>query len=133
MAAILPEDIHEYNAQLLHEDAAICTLLAKHIITQLPEATSKVRHGHPVWFLQDNPVVGYSKQKKGICLLFRSGQSFDEDGLHPEGKFKAAQAVYNDASQIDGAALTRWLEKAKTIQWDYKNIVIRKGVLERLV
>jgi hypothetical protein len=66
-------------------------------------------------------------------VLFRSGQSFDEDGLHPEGKFKAAQVVYTDSSQVDGDALTRWLKKAQIIQWDYKNIVARKGELERLV
>ncbi len=29
-------------------------------------------------------------------------------------------------------ALRRWLAKARDIQWDYKNIVRRKGRLERL-
>lgn len=133
MSLKLPEDITAYHMQLSPDEAKLCMLLAKHITTHIPDATCKVRHGHPVWFLQWNPVVGYSKQKAGICVLFRSGQSFDEDWLHPEGKFKAAQVVYTDANQVDGDALTRWLKKTQIIQWDYKNIVARKGELERLV
>ena len=47
-------------------------------------------HAHPVWFLDGNPVVGYSKLKDCVRLLFCSGQSFAQPGLKPEGKFKAA-------------------------------------------
>ena len=65
-------------------------------------------------------------------LLFWSGQSFDEDGLKNEGSFKAAEARYTDVAQVDVEALRRWLGKARDIQWDYQNIVKRKGKLERL-
>ena len=85
-----------------------------------------------MWFLDENPIVGYSKQKRGVCLLFWSGQSFDEAGLEKEGTFKAAQAIYADAKEVNAKDLKRWLKKAKTIQWDYKNIVKRKGKLIRL-
>ena len=87
---------------------------------------------HPVWFLDGNPVVGYSKLKGGVRLLFWSGQSFASPGLRPEGKFKAAEARFASADQIDVAALRGWLRECREIQWDYKNIVRRKGVLERL-
>ncbi len=85
-----------------------------------------------MWFLDGNPVVGYSKLKDCVRLLFWSGQSFDEPGLQPEGKFKAAEARYTSAAQIVPADLERWLGQARDIQWDYKNIVRRKGRLERL-
>jgi hypothetical protein len=85
-----------------------------------------------VWFLDGNPVVGYSKLKGGVRLLFWSGRSFDEPSLRNEGKFQAAEARYTHADQIDEAVLGRWLAKARDIQWDYKNIVKRKGVLLRL-
>ena len=98
----------------------------------LPEAESKVWHAHPVWFLDGNPVVGYDKLKASVRLLFWSGQSFDEAGLHAEGSFKAAEARYTDAAQVDVEVLRRWLGKARDIQWDYKNLVKRKGRLERL-
>lgn len=97
-----------------------------------PEAENKVWHRHPVWFLDGNPVAGYSKLKSCVRLLFWSGQSFDEPGLHPEGSFKAAEARYAAAAQVDVEALQRWLGKARDIQWDYKNIVKRKGKLERI-
>ncbi|MDF1798666.1 MAG: DUF1801 domain-containing protein [Planctomycetota bacterium] len=98
----------------------------------LPEAESKVWHGHPVWFLEGNPVVGYSKLKDCVRLLFWSGQSFDEPGLAKSGTFKAAEVRYTDSSEVDEQDLGQWLAKARDIQWDYKNIVRRKGRLERL-
>ena len=122
----------EYNNLQTDKDREICNLLSQVIARNLPKAENKIWHGHPVWFIDDNPIVGYSKLKNCIRLLFWSGQSFDEAGLMPEGKFKAAEARYTDIGQVDVAALERWLEKAKTIQWDYKNIVKRKGRLERL-
>jgi hypothetical protein len=76
--------------------------------------------------------VGYSKLKHCVRLLFWSGQSFEEPDLVPEGKFKAAEVRYTDVEQVDPKALKRWLRKAKEIQWDYKNLVKRKGRLERL-
>ena len=83
--------------------------------------------------MEGNPIVGYSKQKPGIRLMFWSGASFEEDGLNVVGKkFKDASIFYNNVSEIDEAQLKRWLEKARAIQWDYKNIVKRKGQLLRL-
>lgn len=107
-------------------------MLAKEIYEHLPEAEYKIWHAHPVWFLDGNPVVGYSKLKDCIRLLFWSGQSFDEKGLSNEGSFKAAEMRYTSADQVDKEDLKRWLGKARDIQWDYKNIVKRKGKLERL-
>jgi len=98
----------------------------------LPQATSKVWHGSPVWFIDENPIVGYSKLKNHVQLLFWSGQSFDEAGLAPVGKHKAAETKYTDATEIDATLLADWLKKAEQIQWDYKNIVKRNGELVRL-
>jgi hypothetical protein len=67
-----------------------------------------------------------------VRLLFWSGQSFDEPSLLPEGSFKAAEARYTGSDQINIQDLKRWLKKAQEIQWDYKNIVKNKGVLNRL-
>ncbi|MEW6470548.1 MAG: DUF1801 domain-containing protein [Bacteroidota bacterium] len=114
------------------EDKKICALLYKEISLNLPEAENKIWHAHPVWFLDGNPIVGYHKLKDCIRLLFWSGQSFDEPGLQPEGSFKAAEARYTAADQVNSKDLRRWLDKAKKIQWDYKNIVKRRGVLEKL-
>jgi hypothetical protein len=121
-----------YNKSLSEKDEAICDLLASEISAALPEAENKIWHAHPVLFLDGNPVVGYSELKDCIRLLFWSGQTFDEDGLQPEGSFKAAEVRYTDVAQVKKKDLKRWLAKARTIQWDYKNIVKRKGKLVRL-
>lgn len=129
-----PTDIASYIDLLSsQEDQKICTLLSEQINIHLTNSTSKLRHGHPVWFLNDNPIVWYSIQKRGIVLLFRSGQSFDESGLKSEWKFKAAEVVYTHSDQINTTDLTRWLDKSKTIQRDYKNVVKRKGKLEKIM
>lgn len=126
------KDIQTYNNSQVKEDREICNLLAKEICENLPKAENKIWHAHPVWFLDGNPIVGYSKLKNNIRLLFWSGQSFDEEGLQPEGSFKAAEMRYTSVKEINTKELKRWLKKANDIQWDYKNLIKRKGVLERL-
>jgi len=125
-------DIVQYHAGLSANDRLICEQLMGAIKQSLPQAIGKVWHGSPVWFIDDNPIVGYSKQKNHVQLLFWSGQSFDATSLTPVGKHKAAEMIYTDASQINAAQLSAWLLKAEQIQWDYKNIVKRNGELVRL-
>lgn len=132
-SAPINKDIQAYNNTQTKTDKAICDLLAQEISTYLPAAENKIWHRHPVWFLNGNPITGYSKLKDGIRLMFWSGVSFDEEGLKPgTGKFKDASVTYTSVEEINTKDLKRWLKKSKTIQWDYKNIVKRKGVLERL-
>jgi hypothetical protein len=125
-------EISKYHAMLPESDRQICQLLLDAIEQHLPQASGKIWHGNPVWFIDGNPIVGYSKLKNHAQLLFWSGQSFDEVGLSPVGKHKAAEACYTNAAEIDPAQLSVWLDKAVAIQWDYKNIVKRNGKLIRL-
>jgi len=122
----------QYNDAQAPKDGEICELLSKEIDRGLPEAENKIWHAHPVWFLDGNPIVGYSKLKDCVRLLFWSGQSFNEKGLKGEGTFKAAEARYTDAGQINTRKLRRWLTEARDIQWDYRNLVRRKGQLKRM-
>jgi hypothetical protein len=125
------ETAKEHDAQT-PEDRRTCELLAQEIDRALPEAENKVWHAHPVWFLEGNPVVGYSKLKGCVRLLSWSGQSFSTPGLRPEGTFKAAEARFTSAEQVDLPLLRRWLAESREVQWDYRNIVRRRGRLERL-
>ena len=126
------KEVQSYNEAQTGENRVICDILAREIDRTLPEAENKIWHAHPVWFLDGNPVAGYSKLKDCIRLLFWSGQSFDEASLKKEGSFKAAEIRYTNSDQINTDDLKRWLEKSREIQWDYKNIVKRKGRLEKL-
>ena len=127
-------EIIAYNNLLSVQNQELCDFLAQQIDLKLPMAESKIWHRHPVWFIQGNPIVGFSKQKKGIRLMFWSGADFEEEALNVQGnKFKDASIFYTDISEVDPSALTHWLQKAIVIQWDYKNIVKRKGQLERII
>ena len=129
----MSKNIQAYNIAQTKENKTICDLLVEEINLGLPEAESKIWHGAPVWFLDGNPIVGYSIQKAGVRLMFWSGADFSEPGLLPgTGKFKDASIFYTAKDQVSATDLQRWLEKSKNIQWDYKNIVKRRGKLERL-
>ncbi|GAB2535635.1 DUF1801 domain-containing protein [Rufibacter soli] len=129
----MKEDLQTYHQSQSPAHQELCDLLATAIDAELPEAESKIWHAHPVWFLEGNPVVGYCKLKAGIRLMFWSGADFGEEGLKPStGKFRDASITYSVPDQVELADLQRWLQKARDIQWDYKNLVKRKGHLERL-
>jgi hypothetical protein len=129
----MKKEIEEYNKNQSSDDRNICDSLANIIDNELQEAECKIWHAHPVWFLDNNPIVGYSKQKAGIRLMFWSGADFEEESLNIRGKkFKDASIFYNNESQIKLNDLKGWLKKSEEIQWDYKNIVKRKGQLDRL-
>lgn len=124
-------EIQVYNQS--QDEVEICNLLATLIDNNLINSENKIWHAHPVWFLDGNPIVGYSKQKKGIRLMFWSGADFEEENLSVrDGKFKDASIFYNSINDINPIDIKRWLEKSAQIQWDYKNIIKRKGKLERL-
>jgi hypothetical protein len=126
-------DIARFNQALPEPHRSVCELLARLIEENLPEAEGRVWHAHPVWFLADNPVVGYSRQKPGIRLMFWSGADFGEPGLDiPGRRFRDASIFFNDPSEVGASDVVRWLGKSREIQWDYAGIRKRKGRLERL-
>jgi hypothetical protein len=125
------KEIQEYNQSL--EDVEICNKLAFLIDKNLKNAENKIWHSHPVWFIEGNPIVGYSKEVKGIRLMFWSGADFEETSLNVRGnKFKDASIYYISVEELNEIDIKRWLEKSEQIQWDYKNLVKRKGKLETL-
>jgi uncharacterized protein YdhG (YjbR/CyaY superfamily) len=126
-------EIQNYNQQFSSDDREIVEKLAKIINENLPEAENKIWHSHPVWFLEGNPIVGYSKQKAGMRLMFWSGKSFEDEKLNIlGGKFQDASIFFNSVEEINENDLKKWLQKSREIQWDYKNIVKRKGQILRL-
>jgi len=127
------EDIIKYNQSKATEDKIICDKLLEIIQKELPNFENKIWHAHPVWFDNGNPIVGYDKLKSGVRLMFWSGASFEESELKlGSGKFKDASKTYTSVDELNISDIERWLQKSREIQWDYKNIVKRKGVLERL-
>jgi uncharacterized protein YdhG (YjbR/CyaY superfamily) len=126
-------EIKTYNAKQSKADKQICDLLATVIDEQLIDAENKIWHAHPVWFLDGNPIVGYSKLKDSIRLMFWSGADFEEEELKPgTGKFKDASIRYTSKDEVNLEDVKRWLKKSKEVQWDYKNIVKKRGKLDRL-
>lgn len=114
------------------ELGAICDKLQLEIDKGIPNTTSKIWHGSPVWFVGDNPVVGYAVRQKRVELMFWSGQLFEEPLLKAVGKDKAAQVGIQDESDINLPELHRWLKKAGTIIFDYVETYVQKRKTSRL-
>jgi hypothetical protein len=125
------QDILDYQSELSDEEAEIGAAIIKLISKALPKAEGKVWHGHPVWFIDGNPVVGYSLKKAGIEVLFWSGQSFKLEGLRAIGKFKAAGISVPSIKDLNKKMMAAWLSEAVAIQWDYQNLP-KKRSLEKL-
>jgi hypothetical protein len=126
------DQIDEYSSELDPKLKKTCSKLRQDIDKRLATSQSKLYHGAPVWFIDGNPIVGYSLKRGAIALLFWSGQSFKEGGLAAVGKHKAAEASFSDSGEIDDAKLAKWLAEAERTIWDYKNIIKNKGRLELL-
>ncbi len=125
--------ISEYNKLQTKNVREVCNFLELNINKGLKKSEPKIWYGSPMWFLDGNPIVSYSVRKNcSVSLMFFSGQSFDEADLKALGKFKAAEILYTEVKEIKVTHLKKWLKKAKEIQWDYKNIVKRKGVLKKI-
>lgn len=129
------EDITKYNNAVESPDLkAVCEELAKIISTNLPKtAMAKISYAQPIWFINDNPIVGYNVTKKNMVnLLFWSGQAFKQAGLSPEGSFKAAEIKYANPDEINVDDLKKWLKESAVIQYNYKDIRKNKGKLDLL-
>jgi hypothetical protein len=112
----------KYSEGLPKELAGICKLLQKEIEAALKTATSRIYYSMPVWFIADNPVVGYKASSRHVILLFWGGQSFADNGLKAAGKFKAAEIKYSKVREIELPALRKWLKQSKKFIWDYNNL-----------
>lgn len=125
----VPDDVRDYQEHLDAAARPICDLLLATVEGELPDADRKLWHGHPVWFFDGNPVVGYDRLKASVRLLFWSGQSFREPGLRAEGRFQAAEARYTAVEEVDVEALKRWLAEAREVQWNYRDIRKNRGLV----
>lgn len=120
LALMTDTGIHEYNLKIDGANRELAAGLYHLIATALPTAMGKVWHGHPVWFLDGNPILGYSLKKSGLEVLFWSGKSFITSGLRPIGKYQAAGLSVGSEEDIEKVA--SFMGEAQSIQWDYKNL-----------
>lgn len=125
------QTVSEYLTKWNAEDLSVFSQAIQQIEKSIPQAEGKVWHGHPVWFIAGNPIVGLTLKKAGIEVLFWSGQSFPTPGLKATGKYKAAGHILVSLDISELERLKTWLIDSIAIQWDYQNLT-RKRVLEQL-
>jgi hypothetical protein len=114
------------------ELGAVCEILRKVISGIMPKNSGRIYYNMPVWFVEENPAVGYRVSKTHVTLLFWSGRAFKTPGLTPEGSFEAAEMQYSSIADIDKKQLRNWLEESKIYIYDYKAIAKNNGTLKLL-
>lgn len=117
---MISADIQEYNSNLDDAHREIAQGLCDLVSQSLPNAEGKVWHGHPVWFIDGNPIAGYSLKKSGIEVLFWSGKSFATAGLGPVGKYQAAGIAIETTDDVD--KVKPFMAEAGSVQWNYKDL-----------
>ena len=123
-------DLDDYRGKLDASDVELALTLESAIARVVPQAEGKVWHGHPVWFIDGNPIVGYNMKKSGMRVLFWSGQSFVTPGLTPIGSFKAAEFAPESADRLSAVPFEAWLAEVAVIQWDYKNLPKNRALVK---
>ena len=126
------KEIIDYSINFNADLRSVCEVLYEFINPKLCKNICKLYHGSPVWFIDDNPITGYSMKGNKISLLFWSGQSFIEEGLSSVGKFKAAEIVYSNINEINFDKLEKWVNESQKIMWNYKDIRKNNGILSLL-
>jgi hypothetical protein len=121
-----------YNNSQTDQMEKICTILKHEIETYIPQASAKLYHSNPVWFIDDNPIVGYDVAGDRVNLLFWSGQSFQAEGLKATGKFEAAGTFFNSEGSVNKQQLRQWLEESVAVQWNYRDLRKNNGELLRI-
>jgi hypothetical protein len=112
------DEISQYSNALDTESKKIAKKLRELIDANLKKSESKLWHGAPVWFIGENAVVGYSKKKAGVSLLFWNGSNFGEDDLKNVGSFFAAEKLYVSVTEVVEKDVKRWLKLSKESIWD---------------
>ncbi len=131
MSAALSPALTAYTVALPQAAQAQFASWAAALSAGLANSQAKIWHGGPVWFVAGQPCVGLSHGKRGLQLLFWSGQLFDEPQLVPSGKFKAAEYLLAPNTEVDPTTLARWLHKATTIVWDYPGEIAKLRAASR--
>lgn len=87
---------------------------------ELPDATTKLYHGIPVWCVGDQPTVGIKPAKAHLSVLFFQGQRLldgrpsDATGkLVASGSFEMASVKLASMDDLDEKALRTWVRAAR--------------------
>jgi hypothetical protein len=113
------DQISNYNQLLEPAQSEIAGQL-KILLDSSLGSDSRIWHGAPVWFSGENPVAGYSVNKRGVCLLFWNGQNLGVKELIPVGKHLAAELRFLSKDDIDLKLLKSVLKKSKEKVLDSK-------------
>ncbi|WP_158251640.1 MULTISPECIES: DUF1801 domain-containing protein [Cryobacterium] len=98
--------------------ATVVGLLRDKFDLALPETSTELWHGHPVWLDDDLPVAGFKAYPTFVTVLFWRGQAItDHSGkLNASGSAEMSEYKLKSVDDFDSDLFDVWLQQVRELE-----------------
>ncbi|TFD10592.1 DUF1801 domain-containing protein [Cryobacterium sp. TMT1-2-2] len=113
-----PTTIDEYVAAPAEPLASVVSLLRDTFDLALPETSTELWHGHPVWLDDELPVAGFKAYPTFVTVLFWRGQAITDDSgkLNASGSAEMSEYKLRGVDDFDSDLFTGWLQQLRELE-----------------
>lgn len=113
-----PSTIADYVAKPTGPLADVVTALRAKLDIGLPETSTEMWHGHPVWMDDGVPVAGFKAYPTFVTVLFWRGQAISDDSgkLNASGSAEMAEFKLRTVEDIDETLFDGWIEQVRELE-----------------
>ncbi|MDJ0349090.1 DUF1801 domain-containing protein [Cryobacterium sp. PH29-G1] len=117
-ATAKPTNIDEYVATPTEPLASVVGLLREKFDLGLPETSTELWHGHPVWLDDELPVAGFKAYPTFVTVLFWRGQAITDDSgkLNASGSAEMSEYKLRGVDDFDDALFDGWLQQVRELE-----------------
>ncbi|MBG6212150.1 MAG: DUF1801 domain-containing protein [Cryobacterium sp.] len=115
---VKPANIDEYVAAPAEPLASVVGLLRDKFDLGLPETSTELWHGHPVWLDDELPVAGFKAYPTFVTVLFWRGQAITDDSgkLNASGSAEMSEFKLRSVEDFDDTLFDGWLQQVRELQ-----------------
>lgn len=113
-----PTTIDEYVAAPAEPLASVVSLLRDKFDLGLPETSTELWHGHPVWLEDELPVAGFKAYPTFVTVLFWRGQAITDGSgkLNASGSAEMSEYKLRGVDDFDDALFDGWLQQVRELE-----------------
>nr|WP_255575365.1 DUF1801 domain-containing protein [Cryobacterium sp. TMT1-66-1] len=84
----------------------------------LPETSTELWHGHPVWLDDELPVAGFKAYPAFVTVLFWRGQAITDDSgkLNASGSAEMSEYKLRGVDDFDSDLFNGWLQQLRELE-----------------
>ncbi|WP_129590420.1 DUF1801 domain-containing protein [Cryobacterium aureum] len=113
-----PTNIDEYVAAPAEPLASVVSLLRDTFDLGLPETSTELWHGHPVWLDDELPVAGFKAYPTFVTVLFWRGQAITDNSgkLNASGSAEMSEYKLRGVDDFDSDLFNGWLQQVRELE-----------------